>query len=1300
MERNVADILHCEEQLRTTLHCDDKEKLRRKLALLQKEYLRTVQRLQRAERSEAVRKHVRSRIAEQNHQDQRNPEVTSNPSCKSASPGLHTPNRAASGLPQDQRDTGGPTDSDTRTPQVIRFSLPSDGPQTTHPCCDATKAHRPSPALRLRSRRSRLRWEKRSTEAGTIVDISEEGREQSERMETDQGREGRLKNEGTEVESKNEDQLSGTESESPSLLLSHWNTCGKDNTGDMEGEEKLGRPEQSEKEAELRSEGGKEAESVSLLLTCETPDIQTDGRNQDSTLNRGRKERGGEEDGENSRQKDGRSCDSRDKNTHQNETKKMEHKDIPENSVEKKEEKSGCEVKGAGLLESCTLVEGLLFPAEYYIRTTRRMTSSQSQPDVQAVILSQLNIGRHRRSRGRGKGWNGRAPSPSAGRRVDSSPAADASAGLRSQSSGETSVPNSASQMDVGSCVSPAIATAPPSRGRKRRRSWSRRRRAQTPRRSLSLDSHQLSPGETFPATDASQPASTHSTATQPCPGGNTAQSESGSAAAHGVYPIFLNSSRTSRSSQMSADSFQSLLLPSSPSSQTSLLPPPSLSLGPLAKKLMTFDIVQDFHLPDDQFAFLKLHKLRQVAVESGVELFASPSSNTRSSIRRYETHRDGGDPVTPLPLPLSLTPTTSCSSNLAEGKQDASQSVDVQNVIRERQPTGEPTGRASPEETSSRDALREQQTDHPHPKCEDDQVHDGDDRLDHYTEKNFVSLSSPGQTNVERSLKTQPHINVTDRPGGQKDLTLSRVEEPAGLVRTLEDQTSISHQSEAKAVTLQACDDREGPAESPAPHQKEKPPPGDATSPAALHRAPSQLLMSPLASAPYSSTLLSEPKLPALGLTPYPEPAALPLTASPTAPALILPPPYSPSTQALSPPVLSPCPSLTSLPLSQPPTSPSAQIQDPSQNVEPPEPPTAPGIQLQDGGMSCKATLKAPAGGRLVDVCCLPAPSGGFYVAAAGKWAVCLWSQKSESDWSLMHTWTFNKPVISVFPVPDAAELMCVTLGQLEITEVRLLSCSSVRQLLLCEGLVQAVVGMPKSRVVASSHEASGSALRAFTLSDCGSAPSSQLLTSPGVCVGALAPVDGLTDALIGTDEGGRLFVWNVRTGQLLRRIVFGDGLSHAACLRGYSDCGVLFVLLQHHFLCSLGEEEEVEATEKDQEQKEEKKKTALLSLVAINPLNGKSTPASRLYPPTSWSGRLCEADVSSCSVVGLSQSGCVCVWELGCRGASMMVGAPESEGWQLARWGRGDTLLTGHHNGDVTLHRYSGSVSLGLER
>ncbi|NXD66915.1 PALB2 protein, partial [Eolophus roseicapillus] len=41
-------------------------------------------------------------------------------------------------------------------------------------------------------------------------------------------------------------------------------------------------------------------------------------------------------------------------------------------------------------LSSCTVVEGLLFPVEYYVRTTRRMSSCQRKVDLDAVILSQL----------------------------------------------------------------------------------------------------------------------------------------------------------------------------------------------------------------------------------------------------------------------------------------------------------------------------------------------------------------------------------------------------------------------------------------------------------------------------------------------------------------------------------------------------------------------------------------------------------------------------------------------------------------------------------------------------------------------------------------------------------------------------------------------------------------------------------------------------------------------------------------------------------------------------------------------
>ncbi|KAG7279540.1 hypothetical protein CRUP_034641, partial [Coryphaenoides rupestris] len=289
--------------------------------------------------------------------------------------------------------------------------------------------------------------------------------------------------------------------------------------------------------------------------------------------------------------------------------------------------------------------------------------------------------------------------------------------------------------------------------------------------------------------------------------------------------------------------------------------------------------------------------------------------------------------------------------------------------------------------------------------------------------------------------------------------------------------------------------------------------------------------------------------------------------------------------------------------------------------------------------------TLTAPAGGALVDACCVSGPSGGLCVVAAGKWA----------------------PVISVSSVPDAAGLLCVTLGQLEIREVRVLSCSSLAEVLLCQGVVQAVVGVARSRVVCSSHSTAISTLQLFMLSEDGSGPApAQPLTSPGRRIGALA-------------------------------------------------AGALFVLLQHQYLGSIAPEEAHQSYHQGDQQgghndhknnnnnndvvsvetEREKQKTTtttLFSIVAINPLNGKSVVAYRLHQPEAWSGRLCEADVLGSRLVALSQTGGVCVWDLDDpRGPRVWPWAPEVDGgWQVARWGQSDVLVTGHQNGDLSLYCY----------
>ncbi|XP_039651055.1 partner and localizer of BRCA2 isoform X2 [Perca fluviatilis] len=1242
------DNMHCEEQLRTTLHCDDKEKLRRKLALLQREYLRTAERLQRAERLDAVRKPVGSRISQQ---DQRDPEVPSNPCPHPSSLILNTTNGTAPRIAQCQRHTGGPADLDNSDAAC---------PQTPDPSHDTAKGHRSTPTLRLRSQRSRLRWERRSAVRGTD-DNREEGRSQSERMETvrTEGSGERVKMEGTEVENESEELFSCTDAESPSLLLPHWNSSGQTETGDIAGKEIRGRQKQREKETELRVDGKIESESTSLLLTCWNPAIHTEGTEQDITQNGKNKET---EEGEENRitrgQTDVRLCeDSSNKDTEKNAAEEIESEKLHDKTAEIKEEKRELiegehDVKGVGLLDSCTLVEGLLFPAEYYVRTTRRMTFSQSQPDMQAVILSQLSVGRHRR----GRGLNRRAHNPErsgqhAGTGLSSpatapvdtrmeSQSADTSAELNSQSSSEISDQISASchQVDVDACLSPTVTTARPARGGRKRRGRGRGR-PQTPR--CSIDTHRLglghtshnpqptssplssssslhgadgpkprlTPGEAVPMQDDPQSVSVLSTATQPSSGVDGAQVSSASAQhLEKVFPIFLKSSdATNGSTQMSrsAASLQSLLLPSSSPAQTPLFPLPCLSPGPLVNKLMNFDITQDFHLPDDQFASLKLHKLRQVALDSGVEYFTSPSHNSRRSSRRSDT-QSSSDTMMPLPLALSLTPTIAISPHPTEPEQAATRPVDFQNLSREHKHEEKLTSQSLTEGSAEQVCQAHTASTESVPVVQDCAA----DCVDQYVEQDTAVLNTPSQSSVSASnahrtvdhpVKPQPHINFADRPAGKvndyvigcsdelqikESFVISSEEQTVcpGVVHPLEDQRSTNHHTEDKAIietlsldcpvqkspeepsnsrtAVQLCKNSEAPGESPAQHlnaatdslETTTSPPRDRLvgnkSPDST-RVLSQLLLSPpLASeaCPFitphlpSSAPPYSPPLPSLGLTPHP-----PLTSSPTAPPLTLAPRLSPSTQALSPPALCPCPSLLS---SRPTTSPAGRIQaspvplcTDDRRVEPPTAVSSIQPQGSSGQVGlrteetaeehvtrCTHTLKAPAGGCLVDACCLPGSSGHVCVVAAGKWAVCLWSQTSASDWSLTHTWAFNEPVISVFPVPDAAGLICVTLGQLEIREVRMLSCSSLLQVQLCEGVVQTVVGASKSRVVSSSHSASGSTLQVFTLSDSGSTWNSQTLLCPGVCVGALAPVDGLSDALIGTDEGGNLFVCFIR--------------------------------------------------------------------------------------------------------------------------------------------------------------------------
>lgn len=317
------------------------------------------------------------------------------------------------------------TGSEKSRGQVLRFLLPLEAacPQTPSSVHESATDHRPSPALRLRSRRSRLRWERQSSVVGVSTDSSQDGQEQTERTEP-----------------------------APTPTAKGDETKP---TGARHVEEQTARegPEQRDREIKVTVEAHKETPPS---LPAWKYSIQTEETEQVGPQSHRKKAKL-------EHSEDGR-MEKVDKLV---EDGREYEKGGNENTVEENLNMDGaeCDIKGVGLLDSCTLVEGLLFPAEYYIRTTRRMASSQSQPDMQAVILSQLNAGRCRRGRG-----SGRRLAPSGG-----SPEAQVSAETTGQSSCKDSGHIPACQLSKKKC--PADVSAPrPARGRKRKRGRGRAR--------------------------------------------------------------------------------------------------------------------------------------------------------------------------------------------------------------------------------------------------------------------------------------------------------------------------------------------------------------------------------------------------------------------------------------------------------------------------------------------------------------------------------------------------------------------------------------------------------------------------------------------------------------------------------------------------------------------------------------------------------------------------------------------------------------------------------------------------------
>ncbi|PKK21882.1 partner and localizer of BRCA2 [Columba livia] len=305
--------------------------------------------------------------------------------------------------------------------------------------------------------------------------------------------------------------------------------------------------------------------------------------------------------------------------------------------------------------------------------------------------------------------------------------------------------------------------------------------------------------------------------------------------------------------------------------------------------------------------------------------------------------------------------------------------------------------------------------------------------------------------------------------------------------------------------------------------------------------------------------------------------------------------------------------------------------------------------------------------------------------VVTAGESAVSLWRPLAPDRWGKVHTWQLGEiPVIQIVPLPDTCNLVCIALGDLEIGEIRLLQISSendsLKQSLVKTGNIKAVLGLKDRRLVSSSRTVHEQQVEITSLSETGRSKGGWTLMPPEETVLAFAEVEGMGDALVGTTTVNSIVVWNLKTGQLLKKMHVGYSYPASICHRAYSDSGLLFVVLSHPHA-----------------KESESCGNPAFRVVAFNPRTARSTGVMFSSLPPGLAGRYLEGDVKDASAAAVLTSGAIAVWDLLLGHCTALLPPDPTGSWALARWATSSTcLLAGQRDGTVCLYRYRARSSL----
>ncbi|XP_075756046.1 partner and localizer of BRCA2 isoform X2 [Pelodiscus sinensis] len=337
----------------------------------------------------------------------------------------------------------------------------------------------------------------------------------------------------------------------------------------------------------------------------------------------------------------------------------------------------------------------------------------------------------------------------------------------------------------------------------------------------------------------------------------------------------------------------------------------------------------------------------------------------------------------------------------------------------------------------------------------------------------------------------------------------------------------------------------------------------------------------------------------------------------------------------------------------------------------------------LGDRSLHLASKLKNPSSSCAVDVSTVWWESAGcteLCILTACETSVSLWKPLASSQWRKAYTWHLAEiPVIQIVPLPDVCNLVCVALGELEIGEIRLLLCSSedgsLKQSLMRTGNIKAVLGLTNRRLVSSSGALQDQQIEIISVLEAGRSKERQSLMPPEETILAFAEVEGIRDALVGTTAMNNLVIWNLKTGQILKKMHVGYSYPASICHRAYSDSGLLFVVLSHPHA-----------------KENESCGNPAFRVRAFNPRTARSTGVMFFSLPPGHSGRYLEGEVKGGSAAAVLTSGTIAVWDLFLGQCTALL-PPNTDGkWSLVRWSVTDScLLAGQKDGSVYMYHYS---------